>query len=80
MLKFLIIMALILYLVFRVGGFFMRTLFGSTTMNRQGEFRNRGQQKVRPKDGNVDIDYVPEDRDKKDGYEGGDYIDYEEVK
>ena len=32
-------------------------------------------------DGNVDIDYDPDEKQnrKKKGYEGGEYVDYEEI-
>lgn len=37
----------------------------------------REYRKTRPKDGNVDVDYMPK-KGKKD-YDGGEYVDYEEV-
>lgn len=41
--------------------------------------RAENRQKSRPKDGNVDVDYIP--KGKTTGtIRGGDYIDYEEVK
>ncbi|EPR68515.1 DUF4834 family protein [Cyclobacterium qasimii] len=44
--------------------------------------REETKRKTQPKDGNVNVDFVP--KDKKNGSSGtitgGDYIDYEEVK
>jgi hypothetical protein len=45
---------------------------------------NRPQQEPRPngngrQQGNVKIDYVPEQPDRKD-FNGGQYVDYEEIK
>lgn len=44
--------------------------------------REETRRKNQPKDGNVNVDFVPGDRKKKSSgtINGGDYIDYEEVK
>jgi len=76
MIKLLLIFFIIFYLLFKVGGFFIRTLLGGNT---QSAFSGRGDQhkQQRPRNGNVNVDYSP----KKDGeIKGGEYVDYEEVK
>ncbi|WP_421894027.1 DUF4834 family protein [Marinoscillum sp.] len=85
MLKFLLIIALISYLIYRVGGFLFRILFLSAQQQRQ-QYQSTGQSnqqhaRKRAAGSNLDIDYVPGERknEKKD-FRGGDYVDYEEVK
>lgn len=66
----------------------MKMFIGSTQHGRdQGNFSgkrpgNQSSRQRKPKDGNVSIDYIPEDKKKKKSsknFEGGEYIDYEEV-
>lgn len=73
MLKFLLIILLFIYLSFRIGGYLLRLLLGGNNpdQNRQ-EYR-----KTRPRDGNVDVVDAPKKGGK--GYDGGEYVDYEEV-
>ncbi|EON77820.1 hypothetical protein ADIS_1739 [Lunatimonas lonarensis] len=43
--------------------------------------RAEASRRTRPKDGNVNVDYVPKGRNSSGGKgQGGEYIDYEEVK
>lgn len=82
MLKFLLILIIIFYLIYRVGGFLFRMLFLSAQQQRQ-HYQGQAQQQAqrRAADSNLNIDYVPGEpkKDKKD-FRGGDYVDYEEVK
>ncbi|MFP4091879.1 MAG: DUF4834 family protein [Cyclobacteriaceae bacterium] len=96
LLKFLLFLFFI-YLLFRVINFFFKVASAVSGAKKQQEaFRNargrggfgpnsRQQQKRRPTNGNVDIDYVPEDqqngkeRSFRD-FKGGEYVDYEELK
>ena len=83
MLKFLLIFFIIFYLVFKVGGFLVRLFLGNLVkQNRQQTYQYDTAQKKQPRDGNVHIDYIPEEGQDKEPkeYKGGDYIDYEEVK
>ena len=78
MLKFLIILGLVFYLVYRVTGFLTKGLFTASSN------RTRTKTKIRPDDGNVDVDYIPKDqkgKSHKDGgsHKGGEYVDFEEV-
>lgn len=77
MFKALLIIFAFFFIVFRIGGFFMRLFFGGV-QTRQQQANNRNAQQ-KPVDGNVNIDHIP-DKNKKDSFKGGDYIDYEEVK
>jgi hypothetical protein len=68
MLKVILFAILIVYGIYRIGGFVIKILsFGSTD----------GQSRVH-KNGNVHVDKDP-NKDHKT-YDGGEYIDYEEVK
>ena len=80
MLKLLAII-LVFVLFLRGVGSLVRLLFGGGLSNKSSrEFRDGQGRRSRPSGGNVDIDYVPNKKDKKGrGYKGGDYVEYEEV-
>jgi len=84
MFKILIIFFLVIYVVFRLGGFIIRMLFsGFSNQQRQtSQSGQRPQQYRKPSDGNVNIDYMPKDKKQRPqgDIKGGDYVDYEEVK
>jgi len=69
MLKLLIILALAVYILSKIGGFFFR--IGAASQNRNSQTR-------RP-EGNLNVDSNPK-KDKRGNIKGGDYVDYEEVK
>jgi len=77
MLKFLLIVFIISYAVYKLGGFFFKvlTLGGNATPQNQRQARPS----KRPSGGNVDINYVPKNGEKDD-FKGGEYVDFEEVK
>lgn len=85
MFKFLLLLFLFIYIISKLGGFILRTLFsGFSSQTRQQTYHSQGQQtqQRQPKDGNVIIDYNPkEKRQSKDGgtFKGGDYVNYEEL-
>lgn len=68
--KQLIILALIVYIVSKLSGFFFR-ITGSSQ-------RDSTTQSRRPV-GNIKVDSVPK-KEKRSTIKGGDYVDYEEVK
>lgn len=86
MLKFLIVMSLIIYLIYKVMQFFFKIfILGATGQNsfKKQYQRQQASHQHTPKDGNVSINYVPENQRKKGNpsdYGGGDYVDFEEVK
>jgi len=85
MFKFLLLLFVFIWVIAKLGGFILRTLFGGfTTQARQQTYQSQGQrsQQRQPRDGNVSIDFNPRDRQpSKDGgnFKGGDYVNYEEV-
>jgi hypothetical protein len=85
MLKFLIITFLVIFVLIRVGGFIYKTLFwmlGARAGNRN-MYRHNGQRpQQRRTAGDINIDYIPENdtKQKRAGFNGGEYVDYEEVK
>jgi hypothetical protein len=68
MLKLLLIVALGLYILSKIGGFLFR--IGAASQNRNTQYR---------KPGNSHVD-INQKKDKKGTIKGGDYVDYEEVK
>jgi hypothetical protein len=72
MLKFLLIVAIILWLLYKIGSFFFRA--GAASQH----FRNyQGQEK---KDSSARQDHNSSKNGKSGKFNGGEYIDYEEVK
>ncbi len=69
MLRLLIILALSLYVLSKIGGFFFR--IGAASQNRNPQPR-------RP-EGNIHGDQEQK-KNKRGNIKGGDYVDYEEVK
>jgi hypothetical protein len=65
MLKFLLILSLSVYIVYKIGSFFFRA--GAASQH----YRNQQPRNYQPKDPNGK---------KKTTFKGGDYIDYEEIK
>ncbi|MEQ9438318.1 MAG: DUF4834 family protein [Cyclobacteriaceae bacterium] len=98
MLKFIIISILFIYVVFKASDFILRmidSVTGGGRMKAKQRERNFGpehrrqqqqQRKYRqPQNGNVNIDYIPEDEKKKqrhptEDFKGGEYVDYEDLK
>jgi hypothetical protein len=76
MFKFLLISILVFYVVFRLGGFLFK-LFLLPLFKTQGDSGSNGNSK---KNGDIHIDYIPEDRKNKKSSQSGEYIDYEEIK
>ncbi len=69
MIKLILFAVLFFYALYRVGGFLLKILsLGATNP----------QENRRPNDGNVHVDSNP-NRDKK-SFEGGEYVDFEEIK
>lgn len=80
MLKFLLILFLIGYLFFKIGGFLFRLFLGRTAkaaQERQYKQNNKGRT---TKDG-INIDHIPNQKGKRTGgnFKGGEYVDYEEL-
>jgi hypothetical protein len=75
MLRFLLILSLILFVAFKLGSFFFRIAAGASANRNPQQARNRN-----PQGGNVTIDRDPQQKNRNKDFEGGEYIDYEEVK
>ncbi len=82
MLKFLIILFLGLYIFYKFSGYLLKLFLWSNKNRTTKNFSNpQNKPNKKPKDGNVDIDYIPPDQTKgKSDKSGGDYVDYEELK
>ncbi|HEV8514372.1 MAG TPA: DUF4834 domain-containing protein [Cyclobacteriaceae bacterium] len=66
--KVLIITALVLYILSKIGGFFFR--IGAASQNRNTQSRRSG---------SIHVD-ANQKKEKRSTIKGGDYVDYEEVK
>lgn len=89
MLKFFLILILVFYLIYRLGGFFLRVLFTNAFQQQQRQYQsqqrpNQNGHSKTPPNSNVRVDYVPKETGKgqaeKKEFNGGQYVDYEEVK
>ena len=81
MIKFLLIIFFVFYIFIKIGGFIMKTLFSGFT-NQQNFQKNQQPQQRKHKEGNINIDYMPNEKKSsptKKNFPGGDYVDYEEV-
>ncbi len=81
MLKFLTIFIIVCYVVYKVGGYLMRSLFISTSQQNQAPPHSQKKSRKVP-DSDLNIDYVPhsEKKNRKKDFDGGEYVDYEDVK
>ncbi|QCR24271.1 DUF4834 family protein [Pontibacter sp. SGAir0037] len=91
MIKFIFTTLVIIFLIRLVAPFLFRWLLGMFVKKsmRNGTFfygninnqqqRQQEQNSQRAGNGNVKIDYIP-DQSKNKGFDGGEYVDYEEVK
>ena len=77
MLKFLLIIFLFFFILFRFGGFLLKMLGGPS---RQNQTKGRAGRRYTPPGGNVSVDYEPKKEKKKKDFEGGEYVDYEDLK
>ena len=80
MLKILLTLILITYVLYKTAGFLFRLLLSRQRTN-PGGFQRRAQYSKKAPNSNLNIDKIPQQRTRKDTrYEGGDYVDFEEVK
>ncbi len=78
MLKFLLIAILIIYAFYRVAAFLFRFMLGGYD---RGQFNSTQYQRRKAPGSNLNVDSIPRTKAvKKKGFEGGDYVDFEEVK
>jgi hypothetical protein len=85
MLKTILIFALIIFVLSRLGGFLFRTLFWllGAGVAKQAQKEYQRTQPPKRKEGSIHVDYVPGKETEKRrpaGFNDGEYIDYEEVK
>lgn len=73
MFRILLLIILICYALYKLGLF--RVIVGSA----KDGYREPGNSR-RPSDGNVNVDSAPPKGKRKSDFDGGDYVDYEEVK
>jgi hypothetical protein len=79
-LKFIFILLLVFFLLGRVGWFILKTLIRGVPGSRSYTERQQRQQQ---RSGDIHIDYIPESeikRRRKAKEQGGDYVDFEELK
>jgi hypothetical protein len=79
--KLLLFFIVISWVFSKLLGFFVKSKLKQFVDHSQDLQREEQRRKAKPKSG-VNVDYVPEDFQKKKSKEirGGDYVDYEEVK
>lgn len=85
MLKVFLITLLVIFVLVKVGSFIFRAMFwmlgARAQKNHPANKQNQSRQTYRNADG-IEINYVPEkdSRKRTPGFQGGEYVDYEEVK
>ena len=82
--KFIIIFLVVSYLIRKVGGFFLKVLFGSKATAGQpfNSFRSSQSQNTRgaKNPGKIYVSKRPDHDDNEPHVKGGEYVDFEEVK
>lgn len=75
MLKFLLVIILIGYAFYKVGGYLFKLFFigAAEASDKKSNFKKRAP------NSNLDIDSMPSDLANGKGYKGGEYVDFEEV-
>ncbi|MDN5215657.1 hypothetical protein QQ020_26505 [Fulvivirgaceae bacterium BMA12] len=79
MTKGIFIIAIIGYLVYRLGRFLFKFLYLFSGDNGSQSSRTTFDEKRKPHGGNVSIDKVPNKTQTRKKYKGGEYVDYEEL-
>ncbi len=85
-LKFFLITILVIFVLVKIGGFIFKTMFwmlGARAGNRNAPTYKQNQQRQTYKAaGDIEIEYVPGKGPKqtKSDFNGGEYVDFEEVK
>jgi hypothetical protein len=69
--KFLIVIGIIAYIIYKVGGLFFRA--GAASQQGRTQYRN-------PESNSTNQSHPPKKEKRNGGIKGGDYVDYEEVK
>ena len=96
MLKFLLILAIFIYVVYKASNFITKIFFPLAHAKRMQEeyarknsfgpkHRREQQQRQarRSPDGSINVDYIPSEEKKErstQDFKGGEYVDYEEIK
>lgn len=91
LLKFILGAIIVIYLIRKVGGYFLRLFLGKQVEafqeQQKQQFSQFQQQQTRQqhqaREGEIHVDFVPNDKtssNKSTNFDGGEYIDYEEVK
>ncbi|MEQ8472124.1 MAG: DUF4834 family protein [Marinoscillum sp.] len=83
MIKFLLIVVLFCYLLYRVGGFLFRMLFIGAQQQQRNQYQGNHQsnQSKKAPGSNLNIDHIPQkDQKNQKDFNGGEYVDFEEVK
>lgn len=81
MLKFILILFLFFYLLYRVGGFFFRMFINNAIHQQRYQQGNDRRQAQKPPNSNVEVAFDPKTGEKKNkNFDGGQYVDFEEIK
>jgi hypothetical protein len=79
MFKFILIVLFFLFVFPSIFRFLLKLFIAKQVNKAQDEFY-RQQRASQKREGQINVDYVPDDLKNKKDFGGGEYIDYEEVK
>ncbi|MEM0941198.1 MAG: hypothetical protein AAF600_13315 [Bacteroidota bacterium] len=81
MFKFLIVLVLIIYIFYKVAGILFRIVFSGLKSDPWHFQTKRQQYSKKASNSNLNIDNIPRKQSKKNkNYDGGEYVDFEELK
>lgn len=79
MIKIIFVIVLVIAFVAPVRRFLFWLIVGKQLTKEQKRYNQQTQKSQTKREGEINVDYVP-NSNKKDDFKGGQYIDYEEVK
>jgi len=79
MFKYIIILILVIYLFYRIGGSIMRFLMLAMGAKPKNFSQSYDRPKKKAPGSDLNIDFVPKKKGKNGTFDDGEYIDFEEV-
>lgn len=78
LIRIILIFAIVYYLIKKVGGFFYRTVAGSSGQN-QGNASRQRYSSHQKREGEIRVEKAPNNKKPATNFKGGEYVDFEEV-
>ena len=77
LIRMILIFAIVYYLIKKVGGFFYRTVAGSSDNSQTNSQQRHSRHQHR--EGEIRVEKAPNNKKSASDFKGGEYVDFEEV-